>query len=32
MLILFAVLIATGSVNRIADFMIRHFDWSSTVT
>ncbi|WP_101339944.1 cytochrome c biogenesis CcdA family protein (plasmid) [Cereibacter azotoformans] len=32
MLILFAVLIATNSVNRIADFMIRHFDWSGTLT
>lgn len=31
MLILFAILIATDSVNRIAEFMIRHFDWSATV-
>ncbi|SNX71075.1 cytochrome c biogenesis protein CcdA [Cereibacter ovatus] len=32
MLILFAVLIATNSVNRIAEFMIRHLDWSGTLT
>ncbi|MCE6951475.1 cytochrome c biogenesis CcdA family protein [Cereibacter sphaeroides] len=32
MLIVFAVLIATNSVNRIADFMIRHFDFSRTLT
>lgn len=30
MLILFAVLIATGSVNAIADFMIRHMPWTTT--
>lgn len=29
MLILFAVLIATGSVNAIADFMIRHMPWTT---
>ncbi len=28
MLILFAVLIATNNVNRIADWLIRNFDWS----
>lgn len=32
MLILFGVLIATNSVNRIADWMIRNFDWSVTLT
>lgn len=32
MLILFAILIATGSVNLIADFLIRNFDWSATLT
>ena len=31
MLIVFAVLIATNSVNYIADFMIRNFDWSGTL-
>ena len=31
MLIVFAVLIATNSVNLIADWMIRNFDWSKTV-
>ncbi|TRW98297.1 cytochrome c biogenesis protein CcdA [Paracoccus sp. M683] len=31
MLILFAVLIATGSVNRIGQWMIENFDWSATV-
>lgn len=31
MLILFAVLIATNTVNLIADWMIRNFDWSATV-
>ena len=31
MLVLFAILIATNSVNYIADFMIRHFDWSGTL-
>jgi cytochrome c-type biogenesis protein len=31
MLIVFAVLIATNSVNYISDFMIRHFDWSGTL-
>lgn len=29
MLVLFAVLIATGSVNAIADFMIRHMPWTT---
>ena len=32
MLLVFAFLIATNSVNRIADWMIRNFDWSMTVT
>jgi cytochrome c-type biogenesis protein len=32
MLILFGILIATNSVNRIADWMIRNFDWSATLT
>jgi len=32
MLLVFAFLIATNSVNRIADWMIRNFDWSLTVT
>ena len=32
MLILFGVLIATDTVNLIADWMIRNFDWSATVT
>ena len=32
MLIVFAILIATNSVNYIADFMIRNFDWSGTLT
>ncbi len=31
MLILFAVLIATDSVNYISDFLVRHFDWESTL-
>ena len=31
MLILFGVLIATGSVNTIADWMIRHVPWFSTI-
>ncbi len=31
MLILFAILIATNSVNYLADFMIRNFDWSGTL-
>lgn len=31
MLIVFALLIATNSVNYIADFMIRNFDWSGTL-
>lgn len=31
MLILFAVLIATDSVNRIAAFMVDNFDWSATI-
>ncbi len=31
MLIVFALLIATNSVNYIADFMIRHFDFSGTL-
>ena len=30
MLILFAVLIATDSVNRIAALMVDNFDWSAT--
>jgi cytochrome c-type biogenesis protein len=32
MLILFGILIATNSVNLIADWMIRTFDWSATLT
>ncbi|MCT8328419.1 cytochrome c biogenesis CcdA family protein [Albidovulum sediminis] len=32
LLIVFGVLIATDSVNLIADWMIRNFDWSATVT
>lgn len=32
MLILFGLLIATNSVNLIADWMIRNFDWSATLT
>ncbi len=32
MLILFGILIATNTVNRIADWMIRNFDWSATLT
>ena len=32
MLIVFGLLIATNSVNRIADWMIRNFDWSATLT
>ncbi|GAA0297947.1 cytochrome c biogenesis CcdA family protein [Rhodovulum strictum] len=31
MLILFGVLIATNSVNLIADWMIRNFDWTATL-
>jgi len=31
MLILFGILIATNSVNLIADWMIRNFDWSATL-
>jgi len=31
MLILFGVLIATNSVNVIADWMIRNFDWNATL-
>lgn len=31
MLIVFAVLIATHSVGYIADFLIRHFNWESTL-
>lgn len=31
MLIVFALLIATNTVNYIADFMIRNFDWSGTL-
>lgn len=31
LLIVFGVLIATNSVNRIADWMIRNFDWSATL-
>ena len=31
MLIVFGLLIATNSVNIIADWLIRHFDWSSTL-
>jgi cytochrome c-type biogenesis protein len=31
MLIVFGVLIATNSVNIIADWMIRNFDWSATL-
>jgi cytochrome c-type biogenesis protein len=32
MLILFGILIATNTVNLIADWMIRNFDWSGTLT
>lgn len=32
MLILFAILIVTGSVNLIAQWLIENFDWSATVT
>lgn len=32
MLIVFAVLIATNSVNMIGDFLLRNFDWSATLT
>jgi cytochrome c-type biogenesis protein len=32
MLIVFGMLIATNSVNLIADWMIRNFDWSATLT
>lgn len=32
MLIVFAILIATNSIAYIADFMIRHFDFSSTLS
>ncbi|VDC24816.1 cytochrome c biogenesis CcdA family protein [Pseudogemmobacter humi] len=31
MLIVFGLLIATDSVNLIAEWMIRHFDWSATL-
>lgn len=31
MLIVFGILIATNSVNLIADWMIRNFDWSGTL-
>ncbi len=31
MLLLFAALIATGTVNRIAAFLLSHFDWSLTL-
>ena len=31
MLILFGILIATNSVNLIADWMIRNFDWTATL-
>ncbi|WP_136645901.1 cytochrome c biogenesis CcdA family protein [Tabrizicola sp. YIM 78059] len=31
MLIIFGILIATNTVNLIADWMIRHFDWSATL-
>jgi cytochrome c-type biogenesis protein len=31
MLIVFGVLIASGSVNLIADWMIRNFDWTATL-
>ena len=31
MLILFAILIATGGLTQIGDWMIRNFDWSATV-
>jgi cytochrome c-type biogenesis protein len=31
MLIVFGILIATNTVNLIADWMIRNFDWSATV-
>lgn len=31
MLIVFGVLVATNSVNLIADWMIRNFDWSATL-
>lgn len=32
MLILFGALIATGSVNLIAEWMLRHLDWSAVLT
>lgn len=32
MLILFAILMATGGLAQIGDWMIRSFDWSATVT
>ncbi|MDE3080763.1 MAG: sulfite exporter TauE/SafE family protein [Paracoccaceae bacterium] len=32
MLIVFALLIVTNSVNYISDFLIRHFNWEATVT
>lgn len=32
LLIVFGILIATNSVNLIADWMIRNFDWSATLT
>ncbi len=31
MLIVFGILIATNSVNMIADFLVRNFDWSATL-
>ncbi|AUH63356.1 cytochrome c biogenesis CcdA family protein [Paracoccus zhejiangensis] len=31
LLLVFAALVATGSVNRIADWMIRTFDWSAVL-
>ncbi|MBW8283619.1 MAG: cytochrome c biogenesis protein CcdA [Rhizobium sp.] len=31
MLIVFGILIATNSVNLIADFLLRNFDWSATL-
>ncbi len=31
MLIIFGILIATNSVNLIADALIRNFDWSATL-
>jgi cytochrome c-type biogenesis protein len=31
MLIVFGILIATNSVNLIADWLIRSFDWTATL-